>query len=70
MACPRPGDKLSPDARVQYFDNYLATEIIVGRHAPGSVDAWCRNRDNLPFDLERIEPDSLGKCYYIYILCA
>ena len=66
MACSRVGDKLSPDLRVEYFDYYLATEFIVGRHDPDSVDAWRRNPNNLLFDLERIEPDSLGKCFYPY----
>jgi hypothetical protein len=61
LTCEALGDDVDPDTRVPYFDAYLVTEFIVGRHDPRSVDAWRENPDHTDLDLERIGPHELGK---------
>lgn len=60
VTCEKRTNGMDPNMRVPYFDDYLVTEYIVGRHDHQSVDAWRRNQDNVDLDLERISPHELG----------
>ena len=60
MSCANLDVDMHPGTRIAFFDDYLVTEYIVGRHDPASVDAWRRNPDNVDLDLESIGPDELG----------
>ncbi|KIK73131.1 hypothetical protein PAXRUDRAFT_21195 [Paxillus rubicundulus Ve08.2h10] len=64
MGCVALGENITPDTRIPYFNYYLVTEFVVGRHDPTSVDAWRRNPENKDLDLERIHPDTLDWAAY------
>ncbi|KAF9232094.1 hypothetical protein BU15DRAFT_67768 [Melanogaster broomeanus] len=64
MGCMEKGQELVPELRCQYFDDYLVTEFIVGRHDPESVEAWRRKPVNRIYDLEWINPDKLNWAAY------
>ncbi|KAF9235429.1 hypothetical protein BU15DRAFT_64876 [Melanogaster broomeanus] len=64
MGCMEKGQELDPELRCQYFDDYLVTEFVVGRHDPESVEAWRRKPVNRIYDLEWINPDRLNWAAY------
>src|SRR6266568_5430927 len=61
VRCLRLGESLTTDTRFPYFDDYLVTEFVVGQHDPESVDAWRMDPAHVNHDLERINPEALGK---------
>lgn len=60
LGCIALGKDLSEDSRIDYFDYYLTTEFVVGRHQPPIVEEWRRKVENRDLDLERIDPFRLG----------
>lgn len=57
------GDQHDHKTRIAYFDYYLVTEYVVGRHDPERVNTWRGHPNHIDIDLERIAPESLGKSY-------
>ncbi|KAF9230948.1 hypothetical protein BU15DRAFT_68747 [Melanogaster broomeanus] len=68
LGCMELGDKLMPESRFHYFDHYLVTEFVVGRHEPDIVEDWRKELENYNFDLERIDPELLDWAEYNRLL--